>query len=121
MTPEQLKERITQLIDSISMVAFHFTRRGLLERHKLIVASMLTFRILQRNGELNPKQVEHLILNKADVNAPPLPEPLKGFLTEAIWANIKGLEIIPVFNNLGSSLESEYLVWKKWYSEERVE
>ena len=50
MTPEELKERITQLIDSISQVAFHFTRRGLLERHKLIVASMLTFRILQRNG-----------------------------------------------------------------------
>jgi dynein heavy chain, axonemal len=106
LSPEELKERITALIDSISHVAFHFTRRGLLERHKLIVSSMLTFRILQRNGELNPKEVEHLILNKADPNPTSLPEPLKGFLNDVVWANIKGLEVLPVFNNLGSSLES---------------
>lgn len=67
---------------------------------------MLTFRVLQRNGDLNPKEVEHLILNKADPNPPPLPEPLKGFLNDGIWANVKGLENIPVFSNLGSSLES---------------
>jgi dynein heavy chain len=121
MSPEELRHRITQLIDSISHVSFHFTRRGLLERHKLIVSSMLTFRILQRSGELNPAEIGHLILGKADLNPPPLPEPLKGFLNDTIWANVKGLETLPVFNNLGSSLESEYLVWKKWYSEERVE
>lgn len=62
-----------------------------------------------------------MILGKADLNPPPLPEPLKSFLTEAIWAYVKGLEQINVFSNLGSSLESEYLVWKKWYQEERVE
>lgn len=55
MTPEELKVRITQLIDSISHVSFHFTRRGLFEKHKLIVSAMLTFRILQRSGELNNK------------------------------------------------------------------
>ena len=120
MSPEELKVRITQLIDSISMVSFHFTRRGLLERHKLIVSSMLTFRVLQRAGELNPKEIEHLIVGKADANPPPLPEPLKGFLNDVIWANIKGLEALPIFSSLGSSLESEYLVWKKWYQEERV-
>lgn len=106
MTPEELKARIDQLIDSISMVAFHFTRRGLFEKHKLIVSSMLTFRILQRSGELNAKEIEHLILGKADLNPPPVPEPLKAFLTEGIWANIKGLEQLTVFSSLGSSLES---------------
>lgn len=106
MTPEELKHRISQLIDSISHVSFHFTRRGLLEKHKLIVSSMLTFRILQRAGELNPVEISHLILGKADPNPPPLPEPLKGFLTETIWANVKGLEVLPIFSNLGSSLES---------------
>jgi dynein heavy chain len=102
-------------------VSFHFTRRGLFEKHKLIVAAILTFRILERNGKLIPAEIEHLIINKADPNPPSMPEPLKAFLTEAIWANIKGLESIPIFNGLGSSLEQEYLVWKKWYQEERVE
>jgi len=78
---------------------------------------MLAFRILQRKGVLDPSEVNHLILNKADANPPPLPETLKSFLTEGIWANIKGLEVLPVFASLGSSLESEYLVWKKWYQE----
>jgi len=52
---EDLKLRVAQLVESISQVSFHFTRRGLFEKHKLIVSSMLTFRILQRSGELNPK------------------------------------------------------------------
>ena len=81
----------------------------------------MTFRIMERNGKLEPTEVEHLIINKADLNPPPMPEPLKGFLNDAIWANIKGLESLPIFSNLGSSLEQEYLVWKKWYQEERVE
>jgi dynein heavy chain len=92
------------LIDSISHVSFNYTRRGLFERHKLIVAAILTFRILQRNGKLEPNEIEHLIINKADLNPPPIPEPLKGFLTDAIWANIKGLESLNIFNSLGSSL-----------------
>jgi dynein heavy chain len=79
------------LIDSISYTAFNFTRRGLFEKHKLIVAAILTFRILERGGKLNPAEIEHLVINKADPNPPPIPEPLKGFLNDAIWANIKGL------------------------------
>lgn len=116
-----MKKRIDDLIDSISYTAFHFTRRGLFEKHKTIVSSLLTFRILQRDELLNPKEIEHLIIGKSDPNPPPMPEPLKGFLTDVIWANIKGLEALPIFASLGSSVEQEYLVWKKWYQEERVE
>jgi len=45
------------LIDSISYTAFNFTRRGLFEKHKLIVAAILTFRILERGGKLNPAEI----------------------------------------------------------------
>ena len=31
------------------------------------------------------------------------------------FENIKGLENLPIFSSLGSSIEQEYLVWKKWY------
>ena len=99
-----MKKRIDELIDSISHTSFHFTRRGLFEKHKTIVATMLTFRILLRDEKLNSAEVEHLIIGKIDPNPPPLPEPLKGFLTDIIWANIKGLESLPVFSNLGSSV-----------------
>lgn len=65
---------------------------------------MLTFRIYERTGDLNPAEIEHLVIGKSDPNPPPLPEPLRGFLTDVIWANVKGLEQLPVFNSLGSSL-----------------
>lgn len=50
-----------------------------------------------------------------------MPEPLKQFLNDVVWANVKGLEFLPIFSSLGSNMEQEYLVWKKWYQEERVE
>ena len=121
MTPEQLKQRIVDLIESISYCAFQYTRRGLFERHKLIVSTMLTFRILLRRGELKPEEVEHIVIGKQDPSPPPLPESLKNFITDAIWANCKGLEMIPIFNGLGGGLEADHILWKKWYQEERVE
>jgi dynein heavy chain len=74
-----------------------------------------------RKGELKADEVEHLIIGKQDPNPPPLPETLKNFITENIWASCKGLEIIPAFNGLGASLEADNLQWKRWYQEERVE
>lgn len=79
------------------------------------MSSLLTFRILQRDEKLSAQEIDHLIIGKSDPNPPPIPEPLKGFLNDVIWANIKGLESIPVFANLGANVEQEYLVWKKWY------
>jgi dynein heavy chain len=91
LSPRSLKKRIDELIDSISYCGFHYTRKGLFERHKLIVSSLLTFRILEREGILKPEEIEHLIISKGDPNPPPLPEPLKSFLTDVIWSNVKGL------------------------------
>jgi dynein heavy chain len=45
ITPRTLKKRIDALTESITFQAFSYTRRGTFERHKLLVATMLTFRI----------------------------------------------------------------------------
>lgn len=82
---------------------------------------MLTLRILLRRGELKAEEVEHLIIGKQDPGPLTLPESLKNFITDYIWASCKGLELIPVFSGLCTSLESDILQWKKWYQEERVE
>lgn len=82
------------LIDSITITAFNYTRRGLFEKHKLIVSCMLTLRILIRKGDLTHDEVEHLILGKCDPNPPPMPEVLRNFVTEILWANCKALETV---------------------------
>ncbi len=45
LSPRSLSRRVDQLIESITITSFNNTRRGLFERHKLIVAAMLTLRI----------------------------------------------------------------------------
>jgi len=49
LTPVSLKKRVNQLIDSITYTSFSYARRGLFERHKLIVSTMLALRILLRS------------------------------------------------------------------------
>ena len=70
LTPTSLKKRVNQLIESITYTSYQYARRGLFERHKLIVSTMLTMRILLRNNKLNPDEVNHLILGKIDANPP---------------------------------------------------
>jgi hypothetical protein len=45
--------------------------------------------------------VEHLTLGKFDPNPPPMPEVLRGFVNDQMWANCKGLEQLTnnIFNN----------------------
>jgi dynein heavy chain, axonemal len=121
LTPRSLSKRVGGLIESITLTSFLYTRRGLFERHKIIVSSMLCFRILLKDGKLDPDEVSHLILGKTDLNPPPMPDVLKNFLTEPIWASCKALEQITAFQQLSSSLETESLQWKKWYGEEKAE
>lgn len=45
MTPRTLKKRVERLTESITFEAFDYTRRGTFERHKLLVATLLCFRV----------------------------------------------------------------------------
>lgn len=55
---------------------------------------MLTFRILIRKGELTAEEVEHMITGKFDPNPPPMPEVLRNFVNDVLWANCKALETV---------------------------
>jgi dynein heavy chain len=50
MTPRTLKLRVDELINSITYEGFNYVRRGTFERHKLIIATMICFRINIRKG-----------------------------------------------------------------------
>ena len=48
MTPRTLAARVDALTESITYQSFNYCRRGTLEQHKLIISTMLTFRIMVR-------------------------------------------------------------------------
>ena len=121
MSPRTLKLRIEELIQSITYESFNYIRRGTFERHKLIIATMLCFRINIRKGLIVQKEVDALIRKDIALEPGPQPESLK-FLMESIWPAVKGLEqSTKMFESLVSSMESEALQWRKWYMDEKAE
>lgn len=70
MTPRTLAARVDALTESITFEAFTYVRRGTFERHKLIVATMLTFRIMIRKKIIDPKEVDALIAKEVAMEPP---------------------------------------------------
>jgi dynein heavy chain, axonemal len=120
MTPRTLKLRVDELINSITYEGFNYVRRGTFERHKLIIATMICFRINIRKGLIQEKEVQALIKKEVALDAGHQPESLK-FIMESSWGAVKGLEQVKVFESLVSSMESEALQWRKWYMDEKAE
>lgn len=98
MTPRSLQKRVEKLIESITYTSFCYTRRGLFERHKIIVTTMLTLRVMIRQNKLSDNEVNHLILGKMDPNPGTMPEITRGYLNETNWACCKALEGIQYFH-----------------------
>lgn len=91
MTPKSLEKRVVDLTESITFQSFNYTRRGTFENHKLIVSTMLTFRIMTRKGLLDPNEVSSLVRKEVASEVTHQPESLK-FIPETAWAAVKGLE-----------------------------
>jgi len=120
MTPRTLKARVEELINSITYQSFNYVRRGTFERHKLLIATMMCFRINIRKKLIPEKEVQALIKKEVVLEAGVQPESLK-FIMESSWGAVKGLEQVKVFESLVSSMESEALQWRKWYMDEKAE
>jgi len=108
MTPRTLNKRVEALTESITFEAFNYTRRGLFEKHKLLVATMLCLRILIRKKKIDENEVMALIKKEVALDVPNQAESLK-FIPESAWAAVKGLENVKLFANLISQMESEAL------------
>jgi len=90
LNEEDLIKRVFELVESITSTSWDFLRRGLFDNHKVVVISILCFRIKVKKNELPVDQYQQLILGKSEATTAP-PEPLK-FIQETNWQMIKGLE-----------------------------
>jgi dynein heavy chain len=120
MTPRTLNKRVDALTESITLESFNYTRRGLLERHKLLVATILCLRIMMKKKKIDEIEVNALIKKEIALEPGHQAESLK-FIPESAWPAVKGLENVKIFANLISQMESEALQWRKWYAEEKAE
>ena len=94
---------------------------GLLEKHKLIVATMLTLRIMGRSGELPADQVAYLIEGRRVPNPPGMTAKVQEYLTELQWASACALKELEAFKPLTDDLELNVEAWREWVDSEKPE
>jgi dynein heavy chain len=119
MTPEEIQERCGVLMGSITEVVFNYTRRGLFDKDKLMVATMLTLQVLNRAGELSDLEVATLVggLQHSD---PGNMGPLSEWMPESLWPKLKQLENIgEAFENIGDNMQTDDEEWMNWYNNAR--
>lgn len=56
--------RCVVLVNTVTTTVFNYVRRGLFERDKLTVATMLTLKILVNDGLLAQEEVDYLVMSK---------------------------------------------------------
>lgn len=91
LSDDELERRINDLTESITLSAWDYLRRGLFDKHKVVIISILCFRIKVKKGLIPMDQYNCLISNKIAEPGVPQPQQLK-FMQEINWLMIRGLE-----------------------------
>ena len=111
---EDIKQRVNNLIDSITYSVFIYTTRGLFEKHKLIFTSQMAFLILTAAKEIEPKELDFLLRFPVQTN---VSTPVD-FLNDFCWGGIKALSNMGEFTNLDRDIEGSAKRWKKFVESE---
>ncbi|KAM7371234.1 hypothetical protein PAMP_010722 [Pampus punctatissimus] len=111
---EALKQRVSNLIDSITSSVFQYTTRGLFECDKLTYIAQLAFQILLMNKEINPAELDFLLRYPVQ---PGVTSPVD-FLSNHSWGGIKSLCSMEEFRNLDRDIEGSAKRWKKFAESE---
>ncbi len=96
-----MKQRVLNLIDSLTYSTSLYTTRSLFEAHKLIITSQMVFQILLTNKEIDLKELEFLLRYPF---VPNLTTPVD-FLNDQSWGGIKALSTMEEFHNLDRDIE----------------
>lgn len=91
LSPEALEKRLQDLIDCTTYTVFSYTRRGLFDRDKLIVLSLLTFTILLRQGKIDQADYQALCKGAKSPNPPPITDDLSRWMNDVQWAALDAL------------------------------
>uniref|UniRef100_S4RSC2 Dynein heavy chain ATP-binding dynein motor region domain-containing protein n=1 Tax=Petromyzon marinus TaxID=7757 RepID=S4RSC2_PETMA len=82
---ETLKQRVANLMDSITFSIFQYTTRGLFECDKLTFTAQVAFQVLLMNREIIPQELDFLLRFPAQ---PGVTSPVD-FLSNQSWGGIK--------------------------------
>lgn len=103
---DDVKQRVLNLIDSITYSVFMYTSRGLFECDKLTFTSQVTFQVLLKAQMIEASELDFLLRFPS---VPNLVSPV-GFLSNFSWGCIKSLSEMEQFRNLDQDLEVRNII-----------
>ena len=118
---KELDERLIYLVDNITFEVFNYSRRGLFDKHKLIVATMLLLRVLVRRNEVQGDTVDYLVSGPRVPNPPPMTAKVQEYLTIQQWAGVHALKEIEFFKSLPEDLELNVEAWREFVEHPKPE
>eukprot|EP00891_Asterochloris_glomerata_P001316 jgi/Astpho2/1316/Aster-06188 len=120
-TPEQLEIRLTNLLETCTYVVFNYTRRGLFDRDKLIVLTLLTFQIMLKEQQISAEEYDALCKGMRVTTPPPITDDLSRWMNETQWAALQPLTQLPAFATLPKDIEKNSDEWERWCNNEASE
>ena len=99
---DSVKQRVTNLTDSITYQVFKYTTRGLFECDKLIFTVHMSFQILLMNREVDPIELDFLLRFPSQPNTT---SPVD-FISNIGWGSIKVLSTQEEFRKLDADIEN---------------
>ncbi|XP_061501815.1 dynein beta chain, ciliary isoform X1 [Anopheles gambiae] len=106
---DKLKERVANLIESITFAVHMYTTRGLFEKDKLIFMAQMAIQILLHAKEIDPGELDFLLRFPYTPN---LTSPFD-FLSNSGWGGIKALANMDEFRALDKDIEGSAKRWRK--------
>jgi len=121
---DDLQRRLAMLIENITYSVWHFTRRGLFEKHKLTLCTQLLILTMKRAGKIDAGELEYLMLSPQALEYPPIPDNMKSWMAEAMWARVHHLKTVEGFADVVNDITNNpksVKGWKAWCEEEKAE
>ncbi|KAL0223335.1 hypothetical protein P9112_002725 [Eukaryota sp. TZLM1-RC] len=108
---EVLENRLTNLSEYLKFSLYENICRSLFERHKLLFSFLMTIRIQQKAGEIDPAEYKFFIsggpLTSFDLQNP------GGWITNEMWSEISNLAQLSSFEGFDSNFIDVIDEWKK--------
>jgi dynein heavy chain len=121
--PKDVKQRVENVLGSITQTVYAYVARGLFERHKLIFSSLLCFAVFSRAGEIDRKQLNFLLRGPKKKGIDP-PEAVSQWCPMSNWESVLALSEIdgtsPSFDILPGEM-AETNRWRQWAETEKPE
>ena len=115
---DNLATRISNLNDHFTFSLYTNICRSLFERHKLLFSFLLTVRIMQGRGDVDPAEWFFLLTGGVAVGQNEFPNPAPQWLPEKSWGELCRLSELSTFRGLRADVESDPDAWRRLYDSE---